>query len=171
MATIFTIGYEQSSPDLLVDALVGAGVTMLADIRAVPASRRRGFSKRALSARVEDAGLRYRHLVALGNPKAGRDAGRAGRMDEFRRIYAQQLDSDAAKVALGDLARLSAAETLCLLCYERDAEHCHRSIVAAALADACTLTVHHLSPETGPATASSMAHEGEPRAPGTADVR
>ena len=153
MTTLFTIGYEQTSPDLLVDALTGAGATALVDIRAVPVSRRRGFSKRDLAGRVEEAGLQYRHLVALGNPKAGRDAGRAGQMAEFQRIYADQLATDAARAALVELAALAEAEAVCLLCYERDASTCHRAIVAGVLAEQHGVQIRHLMPETGAATA------------------
>ena len=157
MTTLFTIGYEQTSPDLLVDALTGAGATALVDVRAFPVSRRRGFSKRDLARRVEEAGLQYRHLVALGNPKAGRDAGKAGQMAEFRRIYADQLATDAARAALVELAALAEAEAVCLLCYERDASTCHRAIVAGVLADRHDLQIRHLTPETGTPTAGGGA--------------
>ncbi len=160
MTTLFTIGYEQSSADHLVDALVAAGVTVLADIRAVPVSRRRGFSKRQLAERVEQAGLKYRHLVALGNPKAGRDAGRAGQMAEFRRIYADQLSTDAARSALVELGALAEAEAVCLMCYERDAGTCHRSIVADLLAVQRQFQIRHLTPEMGPAAADPVPPHG-----------
>ncbi len=153
MTTLYTIGYEQSSADRLVDALVSAGVTVLADIRAVPVSRRRGFSKRQLAGRVEQAGLQYRHLVPLGNPKAGRDAGRAGQMMEFRRIYADQLATEPARAALVELGALAEAEAVCLLCYERDPGTCHRSIVADLLAGQHQFQIRHLTPQMGPATA------------------
>ena len=170
MATLFTIGYERSSPDLLVDALIDAGVSVLVDIRAVPVSRRRGFSKRDLSARIQEAGLRYRHMAALGNPKAGRDAGREGRIEEFRKIYAAQLQSDAAKAALVDLAALARQEAVCLLCYERDASQCHRSIAATALAGRYDLSVRDLTPETGPGAASTVElPQVAPRTNGPAD--
>ncbi|MCB9946560.1 MAG: DUF488 domain-containing protein [Rhodospirillaceae bacterium] len=150
MTTVFTIGYERASPEEVVQALKAAGVTVLADVRAVPNSRRRGFSKRALTAAMEDAGLHYRHFVALGNPKEGREAGHAGRMDDFRRIFAAQLATDAAGAALQDLADLVEREQVCLLCYEADADHCHRSIVAAALGSRMALDIRHLRAAAGP---------------------
>jgi len=41
--TIFTIGYEQAAQPALVTALRDAGVEVLADIRYLPLSRRRGL--------------------------------------------------------------------------------------------------------------------------------
>lgn len=144
MTTLFTIGYERASPEDVVRALTEAGVTLLADIRAVPNSRRRGFSKRALAAQMEEAGLQYRHFVALGNPKEGREAGHAGRMDDFRRIFAGQLASPEAQTALGELADLVGHEQVCLMCYEADAALCHRSLVAVALEARQPLEIRHL---------------------------
>ncbi len=47
---LFTIGYEGLDPERLRDALQSAGVAVLADVRAVANSRKRGFSKGALKA-------------------------------------------------------------------------------------------------------------------------
>ena len=75
MTRLYTIGYQGASIDGLIAALKTAGVETLIDVRAVPASRRPEFSKRNLTASLEAAGLTYVHLVGLGNPKEGRDAG------------------------------------------------------------------------------------------------
>src|SRR5215217_6507263 len=45
---IFTIGYEGANPDLFLTALKDAGVGVIADVRAVALSRKRGFSMTAL---------------------------------------------------------------------------------------------------------------------------
>lgn len=79
MTKLFTIGYEGATPGAVADALAGAGVELLVDIRAVANSRRPGFSKRALAAGVEERGVGYLHLRALGTPAEGRAAARAGR--------------------------------------------------------------------------------------------
>ncbi|WP_160000797.1 DUF488 domain-containing protein, partial [Roseomonas sp. 18066] len=74
---LFTIGYEGLDPERLTDALRSAGVAVLADVRAVANSRKRGFSKGALGTGLAEAGLGYAHLRSLGTPKAGREAARA----------------------------------------------------------------------------------------------
>ncbi|MBX6745513.1 MAG: DUF488 domain-containing protein, partial [Acetobacteraceae bacterium] len=65
---LFTIGYEQATPATLIEALRTAGVRTLVDVRALANSRRPGFSKRALAAALEEAGIGYEHLRALGTP-------------------------------------------------------------------------------------------------------
>jgi uncharacterized protein YjiS (DUF1127 family) len=59
---IFTAGYEGRVQDELLDRLVAAGVAVLLDVRAVPMSRKPGFSKRLLAASAEARGIRYVHL-------------------------------------------------------------------------------------------------------------
>ena len=73
---LFTIGYEGLDQERLTGALRDAGCGLLADVRAVANSRKRGFSKGALKAGIEEAGLTYVHLRGLGTPKEGREAAR-----------------------------------------------------------------------------------------------
>jgi uncharacterized protein (DUF488 family) len=135
MPAIFTIGYEGSDPDRFVMALKGAGVGVIADIRAVALSRKRGFSKNVLRERLEQDGIGYRHFIALGTPKSGREAARAGDGDTLRRIYCNEVLAGApAEAALNDLADLAAREPVCLLCFERDPALCHRRLLAERLA-------------------------------------
>ncbi|MCJ2071535.1 DUF488 domain-containing protein [Methylobacterium sp. J-030] len=133
---IFTIGYEGLDSERLAGILRDAGVHMLADVRAVANSRKRGFSKGALGASLREAGLDYTHLRSLGTPKAGRQAARAGDAALLRRIYCEEvIDTAAGQTALDELAVLAAATPLCLLCFERDPSICHRRILAERLAE------------------------------------
>lgn len=134
--TLFTIGYEGLDPERLRAALTGAGVTRLADVRAVANSRKRGFAKTALAAFLEDGGVSYDHLRALGTPKAGRQAARAHDAGLMRRIYCEAvLDTGDGGLALDALADLAARGPTCLLCFEREPERCHRRILAERLAE------------------------------------
>ena len=136
MPDIFTIGYEGADPDRFVAALKGAGVEAVADVRAVALSRKRGFSKSALRDALAGQGIGYRHFIALGTPKEGRQAARAGDADLMRRIYCDDvLATEPAQEALRDLEALARAEPVCLLCFERDPAHCHRRILAQRLAE------------------------------------
>ncbi|UMY20181.1 DUF488 domain-containing protein [Methylobacterium organophilum] len=135
MKTLFTIGYEGLDPERLHAALKEAGVATLADVRAVANSRKRGFSKGALKAGLEEAGLGYAHLRALGTPKAGREAARAHDAGLMRRIYCEEvLDTADGGLALDALAELAGKAPVCLLCFERDPERCHRRVLAERLA-------------------------------------
>jgi uncharacterized protein (DUF488 family) len=127
--TIFTIGYEQATQAAVVTALREAGVEVLADIRYLPLSRRPGFSKSSLRAAVEEAGIEYRHLRDLGTPAEGRAAARRGDHATLARVYAGQLELPEALKQMAELRALAEQERVCLLCYERDAAVCHRSLL------------------------------------------
>ena len=131
--TIWTIGYEQATPAAVIGALANAGVEVLADVRALPLSRRPGFSKSALRAGVEGAGIEYRHFKPLGTPADGRAAARAGNQAALERIYAGQLELPEAIVAGAQLAELAHERRTALLCYERDPAGCHRTVLRKAV--------------------------------------
>ncbi|HEX2554778.1 MAG TPA: DUF488 domain-containing protein [Microvirga sp.] len=136
MPDLFTIGYEGADPERFLTALKAAGVAVLADVRAVAFSRKRGFSKSLLRESLEREGLGYRHYIALGTPKAGRDAARAGDAETLRRIYCDEvLPSEAAGAALDELTALARTQPVCLLCFERDPATCHRRLLAERLAE------------------------------------
>ena len=133
MPTIWTIGYEQSTVADVIAALTGAGVEILADVRALPLSRRPGFSKTALAGALAEAGIEYRHFKPLGTPADGRAAARAGRHADLERIYAGQLELPEAMAAGAELADLAREKRVALLCYERDAHVCHRTLLREAM--------------------------------------
>ena len=93
---IFTIGYEGTTMDAFLASLREAGVEQVIDVRALPLSRRPGFSKNTLAATLSDNGIGYVHLKALGTPKPGRDAAKKGDWRTMERVYAGQLGSPEA---------------------------------------------------------------------------
>ena len=133
MATIYTIGYEGADPDRFRDTLAGAGIELVADVRAVALSRKRGFSKNILRAGLAEAGIGYRHWIDLGTPKAGREAARAGATERMHKIFCEQLATAGAQAQFEELAALAGEQSVCLLCFERDPAQCHRRIIAERL--------------------------------------
>lgn len=131
---IWTIGYEGATQGDIIAALVAAGVERVIDVRAVPLSRKPGFSKNILANGLAEAGIDYVHLKALGTPPAGREAARKGRHAELQRIYAAQLDLPEAIVAGARMCELAAEKTSALLCFEREPSGCHRSLLLKAMA-------------------------------------
>jgi uncharacterized protein (DUF488 family) len=131
--TIWTIGYEQTTMGDFLAALTGAEVEVVADVRAVASSRRPGFSKTALAANLAEAGIGYVHFRALGTPADGRAAARAGRHEALERIYAGQLELPEAMAQGAELAELAREQKVALLCYERDAGGCHRTLLRQAM--------------------------------------
>ena len=122
MTALYTVGYEGLALDEFLARLRAERIDRLIDIRALPLSRRRGFSKSPLADALAGADIEYVHLRAAGNP--------------FRK------EADAlAKYAAGldDAVVEEVAETVrgyraALLCYEADPATCHRAIIAPRVA-------------------------------------
>jgi len=146
---LFTIGYEGAAMADFLATLAAAGVDHLIDVRDAPVSRRKGFSKNALAEALAEAGIGYTHLKGLGNPKAGREAARAGDHARYRAILHARLATSEGEVALARAAALARIQTACLMCYERDPAHCHRMIVAHHLIDMTGQTGRHLRVRAG----------------------
>jgi uncharacterized protein (DUF488 family) len=134
------IGYEGLDLGHFVAGLAADGITVVADVRLTPLSRKPGFSKRALAAGLAEAGIAYVHLPSLGNPKWNR-AGFGGSdedRDRAKDAYRDRLASVEARQALADLRVLTRGATVGVLCFEADEERCHRSVVLGAISALAT---------------------------------
>jgi uncharacterized protein (DUF488 family) len=131
---IFTIGYEGTTVPEFIDALQKAGVERVIDVRALPLSRRPGFSKTPLRLALEEVGIEYIHLKALGTPVDGRAAARAGRHEDLERIYAGQLELPEAMAQSAQMLELVREKPSALLCMEREPARCHRTLLLSAVA-------------------------------------
>lgn len=133
---LFTIGYEQTPAKAVLDELQRAGVKLLVDVRAIASSRRPGFSKSQLAAGLDERGISYLHLRGLGTPKDGRLAARSGDMKALSKIYHAHLKTPQAREEMDELATLvEKAGPVCILCYERDHNVCHRKFIAEIIED------------------------------------
>jgi uncharacterized protein (DUF488 family) len=142
---IFTIGYEKTTIDDFVSRLTDAEIDVLVDVRELPLSRKKGFSKNGLTAAVREAGIDYLHVKALGDPKPGREAARAGDHDLFVEIFTRHMDGEDAQSALADLAATVKGKRVCLTCFERHHEGCHRKIVAERLSALVGARIEHIA--------------------------
>src|SRR5580704_8999058 len=147
---LYSIGYEKARLADVVAALREAGVKTLIDVRDRPISRRPGFSKRQLAAGLEEAGIRYIGLKALGTPPEGREANHKRQWERFWRIVDEKLATAEAEHALQEAATIAAESASCLLCYEADWHICHRSRVADILAARHGFTLRHLAVSDAP---------------------
>lgn len=153
---LFTLGYEGSQPADLFARLQRAGVELLIDVRDVPISRKRGFSKNSLADGLASAGVDYLHLKSLGDPKPGRMAAREGRYSDFRRIFNAHLRTNAAQEALREAVSAASRRVACLLCFERDHTNCHRSIVADSMVGLQSFSIVHLQADSAPITDTKL---------------
>ena len=123
-SVLYTIGYQGRSLDELIAMLGAAKIDLVIDVRALPLSRRRGFSKTPLGTALGAAGIDYVHLRAAGNPYR--------RSTQPLARYARHLRTHTTPVtAIVDAAR---GRRAALLCYEHDPDACHRSLLAPRVA-------------------------------------
>lgn len=130
MSKLYTIGYEGSDIDRFIQTLEIVGVELVADVRELPLSRKKGFSKNGLREALETRGIEYAHFKNLGDPKAGREAARSGKYAEFRKIFNSHFKGEDAQTSFDDLLKVSRSKVTCMLCFERCATNCHRLIIA-----------------------------------------
>ncbi|MDE2581163.1 MAG: DUF488 domain-containing protein [Rhodospirillales bacterium] len=146
MSDLLTIGYEGCTVADVMETLTAAGTRLLIDVRAVPQSRKPGFSKRQLAAELDARGIGYVHLQALGTPKPGRDAARAGHPEIMGRIFSAHMQADRPQAELAEARGLAAGTRACLLCFEHDPAQCHRRLVAEMIAGTTGQRIVHLHP-------------------------
>jgi uncharacterized protein (DUF488 family) len=152
---LFTFGYEGLAIDGFIARLKKAGVTVVVDVRELPLSRKKGFSKRAFAAALHDAGIAYTHLSIFGCPRPIRNQYRIdGNWKRYERAFTSYLATQASAVA--GLAKFSKTAKACLVCFEADFNFCHRSLVARATATAGGASVVHLT-ATGETTDRPVA--------------
>lgn len=153
---LYTFGYEGLDLDTFIGRLKVAGVRQVVDVREYPLSRKKGFSKNALSAALAAHGIEYVHIAALGCPKAIRQRLKLdGDWGRYERSFLRYLKTQAE--AVHELARVAKRKTACLLCFEADYNRCHRSFVARAAVACGAPRLVHLTLETEVADAPLRA--------------
>ena len=131
--SLVSVGYQQRTPDEFVSILHENDVNLLLDVRELPLSRRKGFSKSALGERLDAAGIEYIHVREAGNPyrKLASDIRRCLAM---YRSYIKAKPS-VVEMVLAHVAGRNAA----VMCFERLHRECHRSVLLDAMRDAGVL--------------------------------
>ncbi len=131
---LYTLGYQGVDLSNYVGVLKSAGVGVVADVRETPWSHKRGFCKNALATELLRAGIEYVHLKSAGNPKENRRT--ASSPAECLRRYKAYLVKNPQGVSdLVGLVEKARAQnkSVCLTCFEKDANECHRSILIGAI--------------------------------------
>jgi len=129
---VYTIGYEGKTVEEFINILREHGIDAIVDVRDLPLSRKKGFSKTQLSQTLEEARIQYEPARSLGTPRDVRNRYRATRnRDVFAEDYAQILRDHQPE--LQELLQKAQQEKICLLCFEQDSADCHRSLLAEEL--------------------------------------
>lgn len=127
--TVFTVGYEGKDIDGFLDDLMKHDIKRVVDVREVPLSRKQGFSKTSLRHKLEENGIDYIHIKALGSPSELRKKLYSDKdFEYFVEEYRKHLESCVAEIE--ELYRIVTERLSCLLCFERKHSDCHRNIVA-----------------------------------------
>jgi uncharacterized protein (DUF488 family) len=133
---IFTIGHSTRSLEEFVALLRAARVTVLADIRTIPKSRRNPqFGQDELRRALRSRRIRYVHIPALGGLRRARpDSPNTGWRNASFRGFADYMMTDAFEAGLAELRGLAEqGRTVAVMCAEAVPWRCHRSLVADAL--------------------------------------
>jgi uncharacterized protein (DUF488 family) len=132
---ICTIGHSTRPVDEFVAMLNAHGVTRLIDVRTVPKSRHNPqYNSDALALRLQDAGIGYEHMKALGGLRHPRkDSRNTGWRNESFRGYADYMQTVEFASALDALMGAAAHERVAVMCAEAVPWRCHRSLIADAL--------------------------------------
>jgi uncharacterized protein (DUF488 family) len=141
---LFTIGYEGTDIERFLDQLVAEKIETLVDVRQLPLSRKKGFSKNKLKEAAALRKIDYVHIRSLGDPKEGRLAARSGNHKLFVDIFSAHMQTPEAKAGLVELSNIAQLKRSCLLCFEKHHEGCHRSIVVDKLSKHLEIEVRHL---------------------------
>jgi uncharacterized protein (DUF488 family) len=157
---LFTLGYEGLDIDAFVARVRGAGVKAIVDVRELPLSRKKGFSKSAFRDALGAAGLEYFHVPALGCPKDIRARYKEdGDWARYTKDFLAYIGGQ--DVIVRELVALSKTTAACLVCFEADYTMCHRTYVARAARSSGAPEVMHL-------TAKTALPDGGRRAPAEA---
>jgi uncharacterized protein (DUF488 family) len=144
---LYTFGYEGLDISQFVSRLLTERIKTIIDVRELPLSRKKGFSKSSFKESLAEAGVAYLHAPALGCPKDIRDRYKADRDWSF---YTQAFMAYVATqdATLRELVKLARATTACLVCFEADYTSCHRTYVARAARKLGGPSVMHLTART-----------------------
>ena len=164
LPTIFTIGHSTRPIADFLTLLQKLGVDLLVDVRSIPRSRTNPqFNADALPETLGDAGIRYRHLSALGGLRH-RKKGASTSPNTFWHVaafrnYADYAATDAFRAGLNELRALSRDNCCAIMCAEAVWWRCHRRIIADYLLTHGVPVMHIMgSGKVDPAKLTPGAH-------------
>jgi uncharacterized protein (DUF488 family) len=147
---VLTIGHSTHPLAEFIALLQTHGVTLVADVRTVPRSRRNPqFNRDSLPVSLKAANIGYVHLSGLGGWRQPQpDSPNQGwRSPAFQGFADYMLTSEFEKYLSG-LIELARGEHLAMMCAEALPWHCHRSLIADALAVRGITVAHIMGPKS-----------------------
>lgn len=147
---LYTVGHSDRLIDDFLKLLQHYGIGVLIDIRAYPHSTRfPHFSEESLRVQLEKAGIEYhwagKQLGGMRKPRKN-DSHAALPRDSFRG-FAEYMETPVFEQAIAYLKSIATKSPTAIMCAEKQAQSCHRSLIS----DYLTLhnfTVEHIIDET-----------------------
>jgi uncharacterized protein (DUF488 family) len=135
--TIYTIGHSNHSAEVFFGFLEWHAVKTIADVRAIPGSRRHPqFGREALMLSCQARDIAYHWMPGLGGRRRRRvdqpSSHVAWEVPAFR-AYADYMDTPEFAAALAELTREAAAAPTAFFCAEALWWQCHRRLIADRL--------------------------------------
>ncbi len=143
---VLTFGHGAASAEQLVSLLRSAGVSMVIDVRSVPASRRHPHVARASIRRwLPEAGIGYRWEKRLGGLRKAEPGSPdvAWQVDSLRG-YAGHMRTAEFLDAVDQVLALASARGTAVMCAESLWWRCHRRMLADFVCAARGVPVRHL---------------------------
>ena len=149
MVTVWSIGHSTDAIEVFLDTLAAHAITLVADVRRFPGSRRHPqFGQQALSRSLTAAGIGYAHFPELGGRRRARpdSANTAWRVEAFRG-YADYMETAEFAAGVERLLQLAATHRVAMMCAERVWWSCHRGLIADWLKSHGHEVLHLMSAE------------------------
>jgi len=144
---LYTFGYEGQNIDSFIYRLIESGIKTIIDVRELPLSRKKGFSKNSFAAHLHAAGIAYAHMPALGCPKYIRNEYKeSADWSVYTKKFNAYLETQTS--AIKELSKISNSTQVCLICFEADYRMCHRSLIAHACQKTTGKAVSHITAKT-----------------------
>jgi uncharacterized protein (DUF488 family) len=132
--TLFTIGYEGISLEMYINKLILNDIKVLCDVRKNSYSQKWGFSKATLQDACEKVGIKFIHIPQLGIESSERQE--LNGLADYKRLFASYETTTLVEnnTSLLDLSVIvNTNKRVALTCFEKDAQMCHRGVIASQL--------------------------------------
>lgn len=163
---IYTIGHSTRSWSEFLALLETFSVRCVVDVRRFPGSRKYPhFNQDALRASLEDTGIRYTAMEALGGRRKVHEHSKntTWRNASFQG-YADYMETEAFDSAYTAMESLAERECVALMCAEAVWWRCHRSMIADRLKAGGWTVLHIMGPNNAkehPYTSPARVVDGE----------
>lgn len=146
---VWTIGHSNLPLDRFLATLRAHGISVVADVRRFPGSRRHPqFGKEPLAAALVAEGMDYMHLPELGGRRSARkDSPNTAWQNAAFRGYADYMETEAFAAGVKRLLEAAKDRRAAIMCAEALWWQCHRGLIADYLKANGHEVLHILSAE------------------------